>query len=431
LSATFGALSSRDFRLFACGQAISVTGTWMQKLAQAWLVLLLTHSSFAVGLTVAVQQLPTLFLTPFGGYLADRFERRHILIITAVCGALPALALGALMRAHLIQVWMVLAAALFQGLTDAVEKPTRLTLANDIVASDHLTNAVMLNNIIQDSGKLAGPAIGGIIIATAGVSAAFFANAVSYLPVIVGLALMHPAVPAERATTSRGNLRGTLRYVAGRRDLAIALSLTAVLGIFAYNFSVLVPVFFRDVFAADARATGLGLTCMGLGGVVGGVLVAGRMKISLQRVVLTAAVFGIALTMLALAPTIWLGYAGIFLVGAASTTFLSVSGAQIQLGADPAMRGRVTGLYVLALAGSSPIGGPMQGAIAEWASARVAFGVAAAATFVTCAVVIRLIWPGRVTPVTPVTPVAPVSPAAPVTTLASVAAIGELGAEGG
>lgn len=378
----------------------------MQKLAQAWLVLLLTNSSVMVGLTVAVQQLPTLFLTPFGGYLADRFERRHILILTSVSGALPAAALGVLMQAHLVQVWMVLVAALFQGFTDAVEKPTRLTLANDIVGPQQLTNAVTLNNIIQDSGKLVGPAIGGILIATAGVSAAFFANAVSYLPVIVGLALMHPAVPTERATTARGNLRGTLRYVARRRDLAIGLGLTAVLGIFAYNFSVLVPVFFRDVFAGDARASGLGLTCMGLGGVVGGLLVASRMKIDMPRVVLTAAVFGCALTVLALAPTIWLGYIGIFLVGAASTTFLSVSGAQIQLGADPSMRGRVMGLYVLALAGSSPIGGPMQGAIAEVASARVAFGVAAFATFLACAVVLRLIWPRQPAPVAAV-PVIP------------------------
>jgi MFS family permease len=382
----------------------------MQKLAQAWLVLLLTRSSFMVGVTVAVQQLPTLFLTPFGGYLADRFERRHILILTSVAGALPAAALGVLIRAHLIEVWMVLVAALVQGFTDAVEKPTRLTLANDIVGPQHLTNAVTLNNIIQDSGKLVGPAIGGLLIATAGVPAAFLANAASYLPVIAGLVLMHPAAPAERATTAHGNLRGTLRYVSRRRDLAISLGLTAVLGIFAYNFSVLVPVFFRDVFAGDARATGLGLTCMGLGGVVGGLLVATRMKINMRRVVLTAAIFGIALTMLALAPTIWFGYVGIFLVGAASTTFLSVSGAQIQLGADPGMRGRVMGLYVLALAGSSPIGGPMQGAIAEIASARVAFGVAAVATFLACAVVLRLTWPRSPAPVATVLPVPELEP---------------------
>ncbi|MDT5200081.1 MAG: hypothetical protein QOH34_1603, partial [Mycobacterium sp.] len=185
LTSTFSALAVRDYRRFAFGQAISVSGTWMQKLAQAWLVLELTNSPLLLGVTVAMQQLPTLLFTTVGGALADRFDKRTILLWMAIGATLPALAVGVLVQLHLVQVWIVMLAALIQGLLDAVDKPARLTVVNDIATPATLTNAVMFNGIIQDSGKVAGPAIAGILIASVGISAAFFINALSYLPVIV------------------------------------------------------------------------------------------------------------------------------------------------------------------------------------------------------------------------------------------------------
>lgn len=389
MSGTFQALTSRDYRLFAGGQAISVSGVWMQKLAQAWLVLVVTNSSFMVGVTVALQQLPTLFLTAAGGAMADRFERRTLLIITNLLGMIPALALGTVAGLHVAQPWMVMAAAFVQGLIDALEKPTRMTLANDLVGPEMLTNAVVLNNIIQNVGKLVGPAAAGIVIATAGVPAAFFINAASFVPVVIGLMFIRPAYATDRVGQSDFGLRDTLRYVASRREIVVALALTAVVGLFGYNFQVLIPVLFRNVFHGGATAAGLGLTAMGLGAVVGGVALAGRIRATSLGLLASSGAFGIGLVLLAAAPDRWAGYAACFVAGAISVAFAATSGARLQLASDPAMRGRIMGLYVTALAGTSPAGGPLTGAISQLTSARVAFAVCAAAIGVAVLVAYR------------------------------------------
>ncbi|MBB5165377.1 MFS transporter [Mycobacterium sp. AZCC_0083] len=374
LTSTFSALGVRDYRRFAVGQAISVSGTWMQKLAQGWLVLELTNSPVLLGVTVAMQQLPTLLFTTVGGALADRFDKRTILLWMAIGATLPALALGVLVQLHLVQVWIVLLAALIQGLFDAVEKPARLTVVNDIATPATLTNAVMFNGIIQDSGKVAGPAIAGILISSVGISAAFFINALSYLPVVVALLLIKPHVPVGPVATFKamGNLTGTLRYVAGRPKLAAALALMTVAGLLAYNWNVLLPTLTRDVFHGDARIVGFAFTSMGLGAVLGGVALAGFLKPGSRRLIINGCVFAAFLVLLGLAPTLGVAYVLLFGVGAFSVTFRATATALLQLYADPQMRGRVISLLVLATAGTTPIGGPIIGWICEHSSPRVA-----------------------------------------------------------
>lgn len=395
LSRTFRALESRDYRLFAAGQAISVSGVWMQRFAQAWLVLELTDSSLMLGLTVALQQIPLLLFTVSGGALADRFDRRRILIVSNACGMLPALAIGATVALDLVQLWMVWAAAVVQGLVDALEKPARMSLVNDIVGPKLLTNAVILNNSIQNTGKLIGPAVAGIVIGAAGMSVAFFVNAATFVPVVVGLWMIRPKYIDERTTKWQGGIRHTLGYVAKRRPLAVALGLTAVVGVFGYNFQILVPVMFKGEFGDDAAAAGFGLACLGLGGVLGGLAAAGKLRATARGLVLSAAGFGLGLALLGLAPVLGVAYGASFVVGVLSVIFAATSGAHIQLSVDREMRGRMMGLYVLALGGTSPFGGALMGAIAEWTSGRIAFLVAAGTMLVACAGAYRIQGKGR------------------------------------
>jgi MFS family permease len=395
LVSTFSALGVRDYRRFAFGQAVSVSGTWMQKLAQAWLVLELTNSPVLLGVTVAMQQLPTLLFTTVGGALADRFDKRTILLWMAIAATVPALALGLLIQLQLIQVWIVMLAALIQGLVDAVDKPARLTVVNDIATPATLTNAVMLNGIIQDSGKVAGPAVAGILIASVGISAAFFINALSYLPVIVALLLIRPHQPVEpvAAFKAMGNLTGTLRYVAGHPKLAAALALMAVAGLLAYNFNVLLPTLTRDVFGGDARTVGFAFTSMGLGAVLGGLALAAFLKASSRRLIVNGCAFAAALVGLGLAPALPFVYVILFFVGAFSVTFRATATSILQLNADPQMRGRVISLLVLATAGTTPLGGPLIGWVCEHASPRVAClvgGVGTAAAAVACLQYLRM-----------------------------------------
>lgn len=388
LSATFFALGDRNYRRFAIGQAVSASGTWMQKLAQAWLVLVLTDSGLVLGLTVALQQLPTLLFTATAGALADRFDKRRILMVTTVYGAVPAVLLGLLVRFDQVEVWMVMVAAVVQGFADAVDKPARMTLVNDIARPEILTNAVAINNIVQESGKLVGPAIAGILIGVGGISLAFFVNAASYAVVLLALALIRPGAVQRgpRVVKLRGNLSSTLRYVAARPDLSVALGLMTVSGLFAYNLNVLIPLLVRDVLGGDARAAGFAFTTVGLGGVVGGLALAGSLRPTSRRQILMALAFALTLTALAMSPTLPVAYVILFLVGTISVTFRSVSASVLQLGADAEMRGRVVSLYFIALTGTSPIGGPLQGWVAEVFSARAGFVLGAVATMVAAVV---------------------------------------------
>ncbi|MBS1694615.1 MAG: MFS transporter [Actinobacteria bacterium] len=382
LASTFRALAIRDYRRFAIGQSISVTGTWMQKLAQAWLVLELTGSPFLLGVTVAIQQTPTLLFTTVGGALADRFRKRTILVWTQIGALLPALALGTVVALDVVAVWMVMVAALTQGMSDAIDKPARLTFVNDIATPDTLTNAVTLNSVIQNSGKVAGPAIAGLLIDAVGISWAFFANAASFVPVILALMMIRPAGPvaAPGRITVTGNPVMTLRYVAARPTLAAALVLMAVSGLLAYNWNVLLPAYFHGVFAGDAKTVGLAFTSMGLGAVLGGLSFAGLLSPRWKPLLINGCVLAALLTLLGLSPSLIVAHVILFALGAVSVTFRATANAMLQLYSDSHMRGRVISLLVLATNGTTPVGGPIIGWICQNAGPRLACAVGGVGT---------------------------------------------------
>jgi MFS family permease len=364
---TFESLSHRNYRRYFVGQSVSVIGTWMQKVAQAWLVLELTDSGTLLGVTAALQQLPTLLLTPWGGLLADRFDKRKILLCTQVSAAIPALILGILTLSGHVTIWIVFILAVVLGIIEALDKPARMTFVSEIVDEERLTNAVTLNNIVQNVGKVVGPALAGITIATIGLGYSFLANAASFIAVLSGLWLIRPEhPPVDRGSMrSPGQLKEGFRYVRRRRDLFGPLMLMTTTGLFAYNWQVILPVLARDTFDGSAQVAGLMFTSMGLGAVIGGLAVAGSLKATTNRLVATGSIFAFVLLAAAIAPTLVVVLVLLFVLGAASTSFRAVATSLMQLRAAPEMRGRVVALLIMATGGTTPAGGPLVGWICQ------------------------------------------------------------------
>jgi MFS family permease len=373
--ALFLPLAERNFRLFLVGQALISMSVWMQKLAQAWLVLELTDSGLALGLTVAFQQLPTLLFAGTAGVLADRFDKRKVLLCTTAYACLPPLVVGLAQHLDMVSAGLVIVAALAQGCADVLDRPTRMTLINELVPAGTLAKAVALGNITQETGKLIGPAVGGVLIALIGLPTVFLINSGLYVLVFAILLLVKLPrhVRSKVVTPLRGNLSGTLRYVASKPMLAVGLGLMGVSGLFAYNYNVLVTLMIRDVLGGSAAQAGFAFTSLGLGGILGGLVLAGTITMNSRSQVGVACVFAVSFTGLAFAPSVLWAFLLLFVVGALSVTFRSNSASVLQLGSDSDMRGRVMSLYYLALVGTSPIGGPLQGWISELLSARAGF----------------------------------------------------------
>ena len=381
---TFSSLRVRNFRLFFIAQLISVSGTWMQSVAQAWLVLHLTGSGVDLGIVVGLQFLPMLLLGPFGGLIADRVNKRRLLFVTQSAGGLLALVLGILVVTDTVVLWQVYLLAGMLGMVNLFDNPARQTFMVEMVGRDDLPNAVSLNAALMNGARVIGPAIGGVIITVFGLGTCFFVNAASYLAVIVGLSLMrtselHRTPPVARA---RGQVRDGFRYVWATPALRNVLLSVALIGIFAYNFTVTLALLAKDTFHGGAGAYA-GLTaCMGAGAVVGGLLAAHRARPTPRLLQVLALIFGGLMAAVALAPTLLVADLLIVLMGAASIGFIATANATLQLTADPAMRGRVMALYAMAFLGTTPIGAPLVGAIAQWTSPRVALLVGAVATVV-------------------------------------------------
>jgi len=381
---TFSSLRVRNFRLFFIAQLISVSGTWMQSVAQAWLVLHLTGSGVDLGIVVGLQFLPMLLLGPFGGLIADRVNKRKLLFVTQTAGGLLALVLGILVVTDTVVLWQVYLLAGALGVVNLFDNPARQTFMVEMVGRDDLPNAVSLNAALMNGARVIGPAIGGVIITVFGLGTCFFVNAASYVAVIVGLSLMrtselHRTPPVARA---RGQVREGFRYVWATPALRNVLLSVALIGIFAYNFTVTLALLAKVTFHGGAGAYA-GLTaCMGAGAVVGGLLAAHRAKPTPRLLQVLALVFGGLMAAVALAPTLLVADLLIVLMGAASIGFIATANATLQLTADPAMRGRVMALYAMAFLGTTPIGAPLVGAIAQWTNPRVALLVGAVATVV-------------------------------------------------
>ena len=360
---TFRSLRVRNYRLFFFGQLVSLTGTWMQQVGQDWLVLRLTDQALPLGVTLALQFAPMLVLGAWAGVVADRLDKRRLLLATQVAMASLALVLGVLTATGAIRLWMVYVLALLLGCATAFDMPTRQAFVSEMVGPDRVTNAVGLNSAVFNSARVVGPAVAGVLIAAVGIAPAFLINAVSYLAVIAGLLAMDPArlhrlPPVDRAG---GQVREGLRYVWSNRVLRSTIALVAVVGALGLNYRVALPLLARFTFGGDASAYGALASIMAAGAVVGALAAARRGRPSRALLLGSVAVFGLLSFAAAAAPTLIAEAVVLAPLGLASMTFLATANSTLQLASSPEMRGRVMALYGLVFLGSTPLGGLLGG----------------------------------------------------------------------
>jgi MFS family permease len=382
---TFAALEVPNYRLYISGQAISLIGTWMQMTAQSWLVLTLTHSSTTLGVIVALQTLPVLLLAPYGGVIADRVDKRKMMIGLQTAMGVQALLLGLLTISGSEKVWEIGVLAALLGFNNAFENPSRQSFMLELVGPEHLRNAVSLNSVLVNVARTIGPAVAGLLIATVGDGVCFLANALSFVAVVSSLTRMdttalNPTPPMVRA---KGQLREGLAYIRSEpATLMVPLLMMGVVGCLTYEFQVTLPVMASSALHAGAAGFGFMTAAMGIGAVAGGLVMAARGKTGLRVLVLAACGFGIAMTLATLAPDIAFELLALMLVGAASIAFMSSGNSTLQLGAAPEMRGRVMSFWFVAFQGSTPIGGPAIGAVMAAMGARAGLGIGAGTCFV-------------------------------------------------
>jgi MFS family permease len=381
---TFSSLAVPNYRRYFIGQAISLVGTWMQTTAQSWLVLTLTGSATDLGVVVALQTLPMLLLGPYGGVIADRVDKRRLMVVLQSLMGVQALVLGVLTLTHHVTYVQVCILAVVLGLNNCFENPSRQAFVLEMVGPDDLRNAVSLNSTLVNVARAVGPAVAGILIATVGEGWCFMLNAVSFVAVVTSLLTMDRTQlsPSRPTSRSRGQLREGFRYVARTPQLGVPLLMMGLVGMLAYEFQVTLPVFAKQVFHGGAETYGVMTAAMGVGAVVGGLITAARGRTGLRAMVLASCAFGIALTFAAVAPLLAVAFVALALVGCASVSFLSMGNSTLQLGTQPQMRGRVMALWSVAFQGSTPIGGPAIGFITAVAGARAGLGVGALSCFV-------------------------------------------------
>jgi MFS family permease len=369
---TFAALANPNYRRWYAGQGISLVGTWMQTIAQGWLVYTLTGSGTQLGLVVALQMVPVLILAPYAGLVADRVNKRRMIIGVQAVMAVLALILGVLTVTGAVQLWQVYVLAAGLGIATAFDNPARQSFVTELVGPDNVRNAVTLNSVLVNAARALGPAVAGILIATVGVSICFLVNAGSYVAVIASLLLLDTASlrPSTPAPRKRGQLREGLRYVANTPALAVPLAMMGVIGALAYEFQVVLPIVARETFGGGAEVYGFLTAAMGAGAVIGGLVVAGSGRTGTRAVITASFGFGISMLLAAAAPTLALELVAMTIVGAASVTVLAVGNSTLQLASRPDMRGRVMSLWAVAFLGTTPIGGPIAGWVSETAGGR-------------------------------------------------------------
>jgi MFS family permease len=369
----FRSLRVRNYRLYAGGQLVSLTGTWMQRVAQDWLVLELTNSGTALGIVTALQFLPSLLFGLWGGLLADRYDKRKLLLATQTGLALVALILGVLDVTGIVQYWQVLVLALALGLVSAIDSPVRQSFVVEMVGPDDLTNAVGLNSTIFNSARILGPAVAGVMITAIGTGWAFVANGISSIAVLTGLALMRPAElrPSPAIDRIRGQLRAGLHYVRQRQDLLLTMVLVFVVGTFGLSFQITTALLAKQVFHRSATGYGLLSTALAVGACVGAVLATRRRtRPSLLFLLLAAMAFGLLEILAGSMPGFGATALMLVLVGLAMLTFTTAANSSVQLGVEPTMRGRVMALYLMCFLGGTPIGAPIVGWVASTVGPR-------------------------------------------------------------
>ncbi|MEU3534329.1 MFS transporter [Streptomyces murinus] len=388
-SSMFSSLKVRNYRLFFMGQVVSNTGTWMQRIAQDWLVLSLTGSSAAVGITTALQFLPMLLFGLYGGVLVDRLPKRPALLVTQSAMALSGLALAALTLTGQVQVWHVYLAAFFVGLATVVDNPARQSFVSEMVGPDQLHNAVSLNSANFQSARLVGPAVAGLMITGVGTGWAFLANGLSFAAPITSLLLMRARelYPVKRTPRGKGQLREGLQYVAGRPELIWSVVLVGFIGTFGFNFPVWLSAFADNVFHVGAGGYSLLNTLMAAGSLGGALLAARRGSARMRLLILAALTFGALEIVASLAPSYWLFAVLMVPIGICGLTVNVTANTTVQMATDPAMRGRVMSLFMMVFMGGTPLGAPVIGWITDTYGARVGFALGGVVSAVAAAVI--------------------------------------------
>ncbi|MDN4162635.1 MFS transporter [Nocardioides abyssi] len=378
MSPTFRSLANPNYRLYATGAVVSNTGTWMQRVAQDWLVLhLAVNGGTAVGITTGLQFLPALLLSPFAGVVADRFPKRKLLQITQVMMAVPAFLLGLLAVTGVAEVWHVYVLTLVFGIGTAMDAPARQSFVSEIVTDEDLTNAVGLNSASFNAARIVGPAIAGVLIGALGGGTqatgwVIMANAVTYLAPVLALRGMDPSRLRSAPTQSRtpGMVREGVRYVAGRPDLVLVLVVVFVVGTFGLNFQMTSALMATDVFGKGATEYGLLGTFMAVGSLTGALLAARRPVVRLRLVVGAAVLFGLAEVVAGLLPTYLVFAVWMPVLGLSALTMITAANTLMQVATAPELRGRVMALYLMIFMGGTPLGAPVVGWVGETFGAR-------------------------------------------------------------
>jgi MFS family permease len=377
---TFQSLHVRNFRLFFVGQLVSQIGNWLTLIAQTLLVLRLTNSGLAVGVLAACQFGPVLVLGAWGGLIADRSDKRRLLVIVQIIAMAQSAVLAALAFSGSPPVVLIYLVALVGGCTMAFDNPARRAFVVEMVSDDEVNNAVSLNSALMTSARIVGPALAGLLVTTVGYGWCFTIDAVSYLAVIVGFAKMNAAElrVSPVAIKAKAQVRAGLRYVRTVPDLWVPLVMMAIVGTLAFNFQVVLTLFVTDTFERGVGTFTVLFSVTAIGSLAGALSTARRRTIEVRNVIIASAGFGVSMLVLAASPTLGIAFPIAIAVGWTSIAFMTASTAIVQVRADPAMRGRVLALQAIVFLGSTPIGGPLLGAICDAYGARAGLVVGGA-----------------------------------------------------
>ncbi|WP_136518585.1 MULTISPECIES: MFS transporter [Cellulomonas] len=379
MSATFSSLTFRNYRLWFAGALVANVGTWMQRVAQDWLVLtqLTEDSGVAVGITTALQFAPTLVLSAWAGLLADRFDRRKLLVLTQVAQGLLAAGLGVLVLGGHAELWHVYVFAGLLGCVTAIDGPVRQTFVAELVPAGRLSNAVGLNSASFNAARLIGPGVAGLLIAAIGTGWVFVLNAVTFAATIVSLVLMRRAdlYPMPHAKRAKGQIREGVAYVRNRTDIVVIMVVVGVVSTFGLNFQLTSALMARLEFGRGAQEYGILGSVLAIGSLTGALLAARRDRPRVRLVIGAAFAFGVTTGVMALMPTYLTFALACIPVGLASLTMMTAANSAIQMSTDPAMRGRVMALYMMVFLGATPVGSPIVGWIGETFGARWSIGV--------------------------------------------------------
>ncbi len=414
LGRTFASLHNYNYRLYFIGQLLSVIGTWIARIAQAWLVLQLTNSSFSLGLVTALQSLPITIFALFGGVLADRFPKRPVIVTTQSIMAAQSLVLALLITTHHIQVWHIYILALILGMATSLDNPTRQAFVSEMVGPESLPNAVALNSSLFNTARIIGPAVGAGLIAAFSIAIPFYVNAVSFVAVIGGLLLMRPAEFYDVPALVRGRLFSRMRegidYATKTPSVLLPLILLAFIGTFGYNFTVVLPLVAKYVLNTGALGFGGLTTALGIGALISALTMAYLNRPSERLLLVGGTAFTILLGLLAISTKLPLTLLILVILGFASITYTATTNTRLQISAPGQMRGRVMSFYILLNAGMTPIGSLLIGTLAQDFNVRVALAIMTAL----CGVGVMVAWlyharHSRIDATTPTSPPTPVT----------------------